>query len=92
MNLGKAIKLIRTQRALSQSDLAELTGLSVSYLSLIERNKRDPTLSTICNIASKLYIPVSLLMFLADEGEADKIIGKKLATMLAYATLQIINT
>ena len=48
MNLGKAITLSRTRRGLTQAELAKRAGLSVSYLSLLEQNKRtDPTLSTI---------------------------------------------
>ena len=61
MKLGKAIKLCRTQRYLSQTELAELANISVSYLSLLERDKRDPTLSTIKDIAEALNLHPSTI-------------------------------
>jgi len=50
MNLGKAIKLCRVQKNTNQKELARLANISVSYLSLFERNKRDPNFSTLKNI------------------------------------------
>ena len=65
MNLGKAIKLCRIQRGLSQTDLAKIASISVSYLSLLERGKRDPTFSTVKDISIALDIPLVILIFLA---------------------------
>lgn len=36
---------------------------------MLENNKRDPTLSTLTNVAQALQIPVGLLFFLASEQE-----------------------
>lgn len=36
MNMGKAIKLCRTQRGLTQSELSNLSDISLSYLCLVE--------------------------------------------------------
>ena len=47
--------------------VARRAKCSVSYLSMLENNKRDPTLSTLTNIAKALQIPVGLLFFLASE-------------------------
>ncbi|MBN0726767.1 helix-turn-helix transcriptional regulator, partial [Pseudomonas aeruginosa] len=51
MNVGQAIRLCRTQRGVSQSTIANRANCSVSYLSMLENNKRDPTLSTVTRIA-----------------------------------------
>lgn len=92
MNLGKAIKLCRTQRNLTQSDLAERARISVPYLSLLENGKRDPNLSTIENIASALNVPMSILLFLAaDNTELDGI-SPDLAGRLSYTALRLISS
>jgi transcriptional regulator with XRE-family HTH domain len=70
MNLGKAIRLCRVQRNLSQGELARRAEMSNSYLSLLERNQRDPTMSILEQIASALDIPLVLLLFLsANDGD-----------------------
>lgn len=76
MDVGHAIRLCRTQRGTSQSELAELAHCSASYLSMLENNKRDPTVSTLTRIAKALRVPVGALFFLAsseaDLGKIDK--------------------
>lgn len=59
--LGRAIKMSRVGADLTQGELAEKAGISVSYLSLLERGKRDPSVSTVCKIAEALEIPPSRL-------------------------------
>lgn len=70
MNLGKAIKEMRARRGIKQGVLAERCGLDQSYLSLIESNKKKPTLSTLSRIAKGLNMPAPALMALAID-EAD---------------------
>jgi transcriptional regulator with XRE-family HTH domain len=91
MNLGRAIRLCRTQRGLSQSELANIAGISVSYLSLLERGKRDPTFSTIEDIASALNVPVSILVFLAANDEEMSGLSPELREKLSYTALRLIE-
>lgn len=91
MNLGKAIKLCRTQKNMSQAELATLVDLSVSYISLLERNKRDPNISTVKGIANALNIPFSILMFLAAETDELAGINPELAEKLSYTALKLIE-
>ena len=91
MNLGKAIKLCRTQKNLKQADLAEKASLSVSYLSLIESGKRDPSFSTIENIALALEIPLSILIFLAGENKEFEEISPELSERLSLAALKLMR-
>jgi transcriptional regulator with XRE-family HTH domain len=91
MNVGQAIKLCRTQRGISQTDLAQQAECSVSYLSMLENNKRDPTLSTLENIADALGIPVSIIFFLAAEASDLKGIDKSLQGELARTALDLLN-
>lgn len=67
MNLGKAIKLIRVQRDMNQVDLARKAGVTDGYISLLERNLRDPGFALICSISGALEVPVSTLIKLAEE-------------------------
>lgn len=91
MNVGQAIKLCRTQRGISQTDLAQQAECSVSYLSMLENNKRDPTLSTLESIADALGIPVSIVFFLAAEASDLKGIDKSLQGELARTALDLLN-
>lgn len=88
MSIGKAIRLCRTQRSLSQSELASSAGISVSYLSLIERNQRDPTLSTVVSISAALNISMVLLTYLATSNRDIDALGSELCEKLSYAALQ----
>lgn len=90
MNIGHAIRLCRTQRGVSQSSIAQSAKCSVSYLSMLENNKRDPTLSTVTKIAEALRVPVGLLFVLAadqsdlgaiDESIADQLMQSALASV-----------
>ena len=92
MNLGRAISLCRKQRELTQAELASRAGLSVSYLSLLEQNKRrDPTLSTIKKLAEALRIPVGILFYLAADSAELSGIEPDLTQRLAHAALNLLN-
>ncbi len=67
MNYAKAIRIARSIAGISQKKLADRTGLDRSYLSLIEGEKRKPTVDTIQNISNALNMPFHLLTLLATE-------------------------
>ena len=56
--LAKNIKMLRGRRNWSQADLAEKTGLSIVYLSDIERGNKWPYLDTLVKLAEALEIEV----------------------------------
>lgn len=91
MNLGQAIKLCRIKRKISQAVLAERAECSVSYLSLLENNQRDPTLSTLRNISSALNMPLEILFFLASERDEIKGMDKTLSAELARTALELLS-
>ena len=91
MNIGNAIQLARTRRKLSQAQLAQRVGMSVSYLSLLERSLRDPPLSTLQRIATGLHVPLEILFFLGSEENELKGINKDLAGQLATMALELLN-
>lgn len=63
MNLGEAIKIHRKRLGLSQGDLAQSCGITQSYLSMIEKNKKEPNLSTLKVLSGKLNVPIPVLFF-----------------------------
>lgn len=91
MNIGSAIQLVRAKRKLSQSELADRAGISVSYLSLLERSKRDPALSTVEKISGALGMPIELLFFLGAEGGELGNLNRELAGQLAVTALELMN-
>ncbi len=56
------LKSERLRRKLSQESLANKAGLSVSYISMLERGQRTPPLGTLESLAKALSVsPTSLL-------------------------------
>ena len=56
--LGKGIRFYRQQRQLSQAALAEKAGISITFLSNIERGVKYPTSDTLAAIAKGLGVEV----------------------------------
>ncbi len=54
--LGKRIKILRESRALSQEKFAELSDINSSYLSALERGKKNVTIEILSRIAVALKI------------------------------------
>lgn len=56
--IGAKIKDIRLERKISQRKLAELAGISNTYLSDIEVGRTNPSLNTLGKIANALEKPI----------------------------------
>lgn len=65
MNIGKALIAIRKERGMTQKDVASQAGISNTYLSDIEKDKKSPDLNVINDICEALNVPISLLLFKA---------------------------
>ena len=91
MNIGSAIQMCRAKRRLSQAEVARRAMCSVSYLSMLENSRRDPTLSTVNKIARALGVPVEILFFLGAEKSELAGIDKGLAGQLAMTALELLN-
>ena len=66
MTLGQLVadnlRAVRLQKKLSQESLAQKAGLSVSYVSMLERGQRSPPLDTLEALAKGLGVsPLALL-------------------------------
>lgn len=54
---GKALRQIRKEKGISQEALALNAGFDRTYISLIERGLRLPSLSTLFLVAKELKVP-----------------------------------
>ena len=59
--LGEAIKAQRKKLGLSQEKLGERCGFDRTYISLLERGKRNPSLLNLLRLAEGLQTSVSKL-------------------------------
>ena len=59
---GKVLREIRLEKKTSQEELAHTCGLDRTYISLMERGKRKPTITTIFALAFGLNVLPSFLV------------------------------
>jgi transcriptional regulator with XRE-family HTH domain len=91
MEIGHAIKVCRSSRKLSLGEVSSRSGLSQSYLSLIETGKRAPTLESIEKLSRALAVPTPVLMFLAaKEGELQGL-DVETSRLLSAAVLNVLR-
>ncbi len=63
---GRVLREARCAQGLSQEKLAELSDLDRTFISMIERGKRKPTLDTAHRLANALGTKLSTLITLAE--------------------------
>jgi transcriptional regulator with XRE-family HTH domain len=59
VDVGAAVRSLRTARGLSIRALAAQSGLAVNTLSLIEHGKTSPSVSTLQQLATALQVPIT---------------------------------
>ena len=69
MNIGEKIKKLRTAKLMTQADLVG-TEITRNMLSLIENGSANPSLETVCYIASRLNVSPG---FLISDGEDEQV-------------------
>ena len=69
---GRVLKKLRTDQGLSQENLALEAGLERTFISMMERGLRQPSLTTILKIAAVLNIPASDIV-----AEVEKLLSAK---------------
>lgn len=53
-DFASSLKALRNRKGLSQESLSSIAGLDRTYISMLERGKRKPSLETIEKIATAL--------------------------------------
>ena len=59
---GLVLREIRNQKKISQNELADLAELDRTYISLLERGLRQPTIETLFKLGEALKIKASVLI------------------------------
>lgn len=64
---GKRLQTLRRQAGLTQEQLAEVTEISVDFLSLVERGVNAPSFENLEKLARALELPVRELFNFQDD-------------------------
>lgn len=74
LNIGKKVQAFRKMRNIKLKELAEITGITASMLSQIERDLVNPSINSLKLIAKALGVPI-FLFFKADD-QKDLVVRK----------------
>ena len=91
MDIGRAIKLCRSQKRWTLRELSKRTGIAVSHLSMIERNERDASMSAMQVLATAFAMPLNVLIFLAADPKELTGISNELKEKLSRAALELLS-
>ncbi|MDD5468254.1 MAG: cupin domain-containing protein [Anaerolineales bacterium] len=75
MKVGERLRALRMERELSLRGLARSSGLSTNALSMIERDRTSPSVSTLYKISEALGVPITA--FFRVEPERNKVVFRK---------------
>jgi transcriptional regulator with XRE-family HTH domain len=85
---GNKIKVMRIEKGISLNKLSELTGISKSYLSLIERNiQKNPSIDILSKLAKALEMEVEDLV--RREQEDNELFCKGIPSVKSKIKLEI---
>lgn len=62
-SIGKNIRKYRIEKKMRQEDLAEKTDLSTTYIGMVERGEKIPSLETFLSILNALSISADLVLY-----------------------------
>ena len=62
LQFGKKLREVRLKKNKSQGDIAKVLGVHRSYISGLERGKRNPSLLTVHKVAKALGVSVNELL------------------------------
>jgi len=89
LQLGQRIRVLRETLSYTQEELAEKAGISVSFVSMIERGERTPHVETLVAISDALAITVSQLFLGLNAPRADIGQTQDLPLMAYLGTLRL---
>lgn len=88
--IHEALRLMRVFHDLKQVELAEKLGISKSHISEIEKGNKSPSFDLIQRYATEFNIPVSSIMFFAEELPNAKS-GEKIRSKIASKVIDILR-
>ncbi|MCC7142222.1 MAG: helix-turn-helix transcriptional regulator [Candidatus Eisenbacteria bacterium] len=90
MNYGKGIRTIRAARGLTQKQLASAVRVDSSFMSLLERGARAPSIGTLEAIAEALGVPVYLLILFSSDKDDLRGITPDQAQLMGMHILEVL--
>jgi transcriptional regulator with XRE-family HTH domain len=88
--INEALRLMRLFHDLKQFELAERLQISKSHLSEIESGRKIPTLDLLEKYSREFDVPISSIMFFAEEIPTAKR-GEKARSRIASGVLQLLK-
>lgn len=70
--MGEALRLLRIFNGYKSAELAEMLGISQSYVSELENNKKQPTMEVLDKYAKVFGMKKSTLFLFAESLETEK--------------------
>ncbi len=83
LKVGTAIKIVRQAKGVRLTDLAKSAGVSLPFISLIERGDRQPSLDVLARLAEALGVPLEALIVLLQSGTGSLHTSDRKANRLA---------
>jgi transcriptional regulator with XRE-family HTH domain len=90
MNHSKALMVVRAAKGLQQKDLADLLGVTSSYISRIESGERPMSTKMIDKLVEKTSIPRELIFLLGQDSKSLKAEDSNTVDKLSSELLRII--
>jgi transcriptional regulator with XRE-family HTH domain len=89
INVGRNLRDLRAEQGLSIRSLAELSGLNVNTLSLIENGRTSPSVSTLQQLSSALAVSITAFFEtdIINNNVSYQKSGKRTQATFAYGTL-----
>ena len=92
--LHEALRLLRVYHDMKQNELAAKIGVSISYVSEIEKGNRTPSLEVIGKYSTVFKVPISSILFFAEQIGSDPKNKKDLSatkTMIASKIIKFLQ-
>ncbi|MGI6553308.1 MAG: cupin domain-containing protein [Clostridia bacterium] len=86
--LGDKIRAKRVEKNLSLKDLAEKVSLTASFLSQVERNLAEPSITSLRKIAEALEVPI--FYFLLDDEHSSPVVRKNERKILKFPESHVV--
>ena len=65
--IGNMIAMIRKEKGITKTELAQITGINIGHLTHIEKGERNPSHKALCSICEALGIPFEGLLHAYDK-------------------------
>lgn len=90
MDYGRAIRVVRAARRISQAELARRSSIDQTYVSMIEKGIREPNPDLLAVLVAALDVPLPLLQLLAADSSELNSIDEAQASALALELLALL--